>query len=106
MPLPQHHKGMKIAVSLTFFVGEGFQTLPDIAVRCLFSQEFPMPLSRHHKGMKIAASLAFFRRGGFANPPSDTALPCPYTMFPNHVRELFSEEEKSEAFQLIPQSAL
>ena len=39
MPLTRHHKGMKIAASLAFFVGEGLQTLPDIAPRCLFSQE-------------------------------------------------------------------
>ena len=35
MPLTQHHKGMKIAANVAFFVGEGLseaETLPDKAV--------------------------------------------------------------------------
>jgi hypothetical protein len=56
---------MKIAENDPYFVGEGYQTLPDKAVlrpyaifpmrpyaRNRFSEELPMPLSQHHKGMK------------------------------------------------------
>jgi len=34
MSLARHHKGMKIAASLAFFVGEGLQTRPDKALPC------------------------------------------------------------------------
>ena len=50
MMLAHRHKGMKIAVSLTFFVGEGFQTLPDIAPRCLFSEELARPAYVGYQG--------------------------------------------------------
>jgi hypothetical protein len=36
MPLAHRHKGMKIvAATDAFFVGEGYQTLPDKALPCL-----------------------------------------------------------------------
>jgi hypothetical protein len=35
MPLARHHKGMKIFLATdAFFVGEGYQTLPDKAMPC------------------------------------------------------------------------
>ena len=50
-----------------------------------------MALARHHKGMKIMVGLAFFVGEGLQTLP-DKALPCPYTIFPNHARNLFSED--------------
>jgi hypothetical protein len=34
MMLAHHRKGMKIAGRIVFFVGEGYQTLPDKAMPC------------------------------------------------------------------------